>query len=189
MVVAIMGLLVGSSVAVFNGAQSMSQVSSNVGSLLDEARTQAMAHNTYVWVGFATVNDSSGNPAGIEIMAVESQSGQASDLAAGTVTPVMKPRYVPNVNLSSTVSITGMSTSSTSTDISTSTMGSFTTKLSNGTQTFTNIIQFSPQGETLVKSTLVPWVNVGLVPVRGRMANVAALQISGTTGDVRLFQP
>jgi hypothetical protein len=192
----IMALLVSGAVAAINaiaGGQTMGQTGATIGSVLDRARTVAMAHNTYVWVGFLTVNDSSGNPSGLEITAVESVTGQSSDLSAGSLNPIMVPKFVPNVNLSQSVSISGMDTASSDLSIGGTGVtlgGSFTASVAGTNRTFTQLLQFSPQGETLVKAgTLVPWVNVGLAPIHGKAANVAAVQVSGTTGDVRVFQP
>jgi hypothetical protein len=194
-----MAILLGGSAAAINsisGGQTMGEASSNLGSILDSARTQAMAHNTYVWVGIKTTTDSSSSPTGLEIMAMESQTGQASDILpanAANLRPVMKPRFMPNVNLSPSIAaLPGMaSTTSTSTtvDISSSSIGSFSANVAGTPVTFTNLIQFSPQGEALDGPNLVQWVNVGLAPIHGKSTNVAALQVSGASGEVRIFQP
>ena len=203
-VITIISLLVGGSIAAINavsGGQSMGQVSGTIAATLERARTTAMAHNTYVWVGF------SGNTtSGLVIAAVESTTGQASDLSSSAyLQPIMKPVFVPNVNLSSisslnTTSATSVSNMANTTigmdtntsdyfEVTSSTIGNFTASVSGVSTTFSQIIQFNSQGETLVQSSLVKWVNLGLVPIHGKSTNVADIQVSGTTGEVRLFQP
>ena len=60
--------------------------------------------------------------------------------------------------------------------------------------TFRKVIQFSPLGETRVNNTnydLRPVVEIGLQPVRGRMldgANIAAVQITGILGNVKVYR-
>jgi len=195
-VLGIMSILVASSVAMVNGIsanQSMSQVADRLASTLESARNTALSHNTYVWVGFLAQTDGSGQPNGLVVAAVESVSGGANDLnIPGNLRPIMKPLFIPNISLASDLAISGMDTAPTdAVDISASTLSpsGFTASVAGTSRTFTQIVQFSAQGETLVQSSLIPWVNVGLRPIHGQPSNFAALQISGTTGGVRLFQP
>ncbi len=196
LVMGIMSILMAASMALVNSIssnQSMSQVSTILQATLEGARNTAMSHNTYVWVGLLSQKDGDGNPSGLVLAAVESVTGQESDLnTTSNLRPVMKPLHISNVSLASNLTISGMDTTSgDSVDVASSSLSNkgFTVNV-NGVQTgFTQIVQFSAQGETLVQSGLCPWVNVGLRPIHGKQTDVAALQISGTTGEIRLFQP
>jgi prepilin-type N-terminal cleavage/methylation domain-containing protein len=60
---------------------------------------------------------------------------------------------------------------------------------------FVKTIQFSPDGETLLNTSysLVPWIEIGLQPAHGnardgRSTNLAAIQVSGVTGSVRIYR-
>ena len=90
------------------GNQSLGQINSTVADILNDARNQAMARNTYVWVGFANVTDSYSSK--LTLAAVESVTGQASDLSANPpVTKVVMPlRSFIGVGIDSTLSIPGM---------------------------------------------------------------------------------
>jgi prepilin-type N-terminal cleavage/methylation domain-containing protein len=188
-VMTIMSIMVFTAAAVLgaiSNGQTASQVSYDLKAVLEQARTVAMAQNTYVWVGFSPETNAQGNT-GLEVMAVKGTTGQSSDLVNGLVTPMITPSYYPNIMLSQTVSITGMVTGASSVDISNSTIGSFTTNVGGTPHTFVQIIQFSPQSEVHVQSTLTPWITLGLAPIHGKASNAAALQIAGSTGTVNVF--
>jgi len=60
---------------------------------------------------------------------------------------------------------------------------------------FVKTIQFSPDGETLLNTSysLVPWIEIGLQPGHGSVRdavsrNLAAIQVSGVTGSVRIYR-
>jgi len=196
LVLGIISILAAASMAVMNGisaGRSMGSVANSVAETLESARNVALSHNTYVWIGFASQSDAGGRPSGLVVAAVESVTGQVHDLATpANLRPIMKPLWLPNVSLASGLSIAGMDTTPADiVDVSSSALspGGFTANVSGTPQQFTQVIQFSAQGETLVQSTLYPWVTVGVRPIRGKVTNYAALQISGTTGEVRQFQP
>jgi len=194
-VLTVMSIMVAISTSIFNeisNNQNMGQVANTLGATLESARNTAMAHNTYVWVGFVPQTDASGNTIGLDVAAVESLTGQSTDLGVpANLRATMKARVIANVALKSGMSLPGMDTTAADVvDVMASSLpGSFTASVSGVTQTFSRVIQFSPQGETIAQVNLVQWVNVGLQPIRGQQNNLAALQISGTTGEVRLFQP
>ncbi len=183
-VMAFTGVMVVGTIA---NSESIGETAYNFKALLEQARTVAMAQNTYVWIGFQQTTDSLGNK-GVEVVAVKGLTGQSTDLAGGLVTPIISPSYFPNILLTPNTSISGMATSSI--DVSNSTIGSYVATVNGSSQSFTQLIQFSPQSETLVQTnTLTPWITIGLAPAHGQPANVAAVQVAGTTGDVSVFQP
>ena len=61
---------------------------------------------------------------------------------------------------------------------------------------FAKVIQFRPNGEAILNTSysLVPWIEIGVQPAHGSLAddknaNVAAIQVSGVTGCVRIYRP
>ena len=206
-VMAIITILVGSSMAAINAmsaGQTMGGVSNTISTTLEKARTVAMAHNTYVWVGFYTQVDSSNNPTGLVIAAVESITGQATDLGSPTnLNPIMKPFFAPNVNLSSLANLNSINSNFYNNLVSDPqgplaytdlygdglAIGSFNLSITGVSTKFTQIIQFNSQGEAIAQSNISKWINLGLVPIHGKSTNVADIQVAGTTGAVQLFQP
>ena len=62
--------------------------------------------------------------------------------------------------------------------------------------TFFKTILFSPCGEAVMNTSynLVPWLEIGLQPVHGnnkgsQPTNMAAIQVSGVTGEVKIYRP
>jgi len=62
--------------------------------------------------------------------------------------------------------------------------------------TFLKTIQFSPHGEVILNTSysLVPWIEIGLQAVHGHFkgsggADLAAIQISGVTGEIKTYRP
>lgn len=60
---------------------------------------------------------------------------------------------------------------------------------------FLKTIEFSPDGETVLNTSysLVPWIEIGLQPILSierdvKHANLAAIQVSGITGGVRIYR-
>ena len=60
---------------------------------------------------------------------------------------------------------------------------------------FLKTIQFRPNGEAILNTSysLVPWIEIGLQPARGNLrddnsANLAAIQVSGITGNVKIYR-
>ena len=61
--------------------------------------------------------------------------------------------------------------------------------------TFLKTIQFTPQGEAILNTSysLVPWIEIGLQPVHGHckgsdLANMSAIQVSGITGEIKIYR-
>jgi Tfp pilus assembly protein FimT len=72
----------------------------------------------------------------------------------------------------------------------------FTYPLVNSTYTFPKTLLFTPRGEAKVNGTYImrPVIEIGLRPARGDVAdsdsqNVAAVQMSGILGAVKIYQP
>jgi len=193
---AVIGLLTTATIPVFSsigGAQNMTQSSSTLATILEQAQAQARAHHTYVWVGILA--DTNAGTSGLTVAAVESRTGQATDLGTpANIQPIMKPRFMSNLALTDNPSVSGAASGGI--DISAPIQGggtgssSFQALVGGSVKTFQHVLQFSPNGESILPSaSLYPWVNVGIKPFVGNKADVALLQVSGISGEVKISRP
>ncbi len=190
-VMAIMALLLGSSVvglSSFQG-QSFTKQAYDLREILASAKTTAMAKNTFVWVGFgpSTVNGQKS----LVVSAFASRSG-LNDATASNLNPLMRPYSFPNFSLAKIGSMNGGPDQS-GTDLS-STATSWklpAQNVSGTTVSVTQSILFSPTGQSFLTANPLAYIDIGMRPARGTTIiddNKAALQVSGLTSQVRLFR-
>jgi hypothetical protein len=184
--------------------------------VLDTARTYAKANNTYTWVGFAGSIGPNTDPnlvtGQVRLAIVASKDGTNLWSANNTLPPdkltqVGKMMTLDNIHIGDTGAPQNNGTEFESRDtvdndhrISTSenTPYPFTVQ----GQPFNKWIQFSPRGEALVHGgafSIVKAAEIGVLPTHGTalavtqsgalwLGNVAAIQIRGFTGDVRIYR-
>ncbi len=190
-VMAIMGLLLAISVPAISSlgnAGNTNQAVSGISLILGEARTYAMAHNVYVWVGFA--QDS--NAQTLKVAVVAGRTGYVDDLSSNsTYIPIIKPQTFNFLSLAMIGGLTGMSANAD--DISTSQVGAFGQPVSGTTVTFTEVLQYNPDGEATIdkSSGSSHWIQIGMQPVRGGKSNdpnVAVIQVATLTGQIQVFR-
>ena len=174
-----------------------------VPALLVQARTYAMAHNTYVWLGFAERN---GQDLAVGIVA--GQTGQSSDLSRDpgqpvNYAPVGRPSFFSGVtlgNINGLPALTGMATNTdaapdATVDLSAVPLpGGFSENVAGSSTTFTAVVQWSPQGEVTLPAAArkTHWIQIGLQPLRGGAASVTdpvVFQVASLTGEVLVFRP
>jgi type II secretory pathway pseudopilin PulG len=201
-VIGIMMILFAASVpAVQNLAVSrgIGTATSQISSALELAKSTAVSRNTYVWVGFATVTNTSGN---LETCVGIMMSKDGSSTSSTTnLTAVSKLTAIENVALAGPTEIPTalkdkLPSDPTSPDFSdaSSYPGSFTSvgtfdfkkaNVSGGKVTFPNdaTILISPQGEIIANATpptsitspsFVPQVMIGLTQSRKNLSLAAA---------------
>jgi prepilin-type N-terminal cleavage/methylation domain-containing protein len=183
--------------------------------VLDTARTYAKANNTYTWVGFAGSigpNQQENVTGQVELAIVASKDGtnlwSANDsLLPAKLTQVGKMITLNNVHIGDTGVPQNNGTefesrASVDDDHRISTSANTPYPFTVQGQTFNKWIQFSPRGEALVHGggfSIVKAAEVGLLPTHGNalavtqsgdlwLGNVAAIQIGGFTGDVRIYR-
>jgi hypothetical protein len=172
-----------------------------------------MASSTYTWVGFYEENPSNPGTAGtgqvvISVVAsadgskLYSSSSPLTQLPSASLTQVSKLMKISNIHLD-TLAATLIPLRPTP-PVATYQVGSST--FANGTTfsypltgtaqyTFSNIIQFSPQGDaTRIVDAPTQLIEIGLRPTHGTAAatastDVAAIQVSGIGGHVTLYRP
>jgi len=170
-------------------AESMNQTVSEISLLLDQARTYAMAHSTYVWVGFAPDTESQQLSVGV----VMGTTGETSDLCSpATCPPLAKIRRYDHVMLDDISGIAGMSTNAEK--IGSSQIASFQQSSGGVTVTFKEVLQFCPQGEATINTTRgsAHCIQIGLQTVRGSNAhgpNAAVIEVASLSGQVEVFRP
>ncbi|MCE0499781.1 MAG: prepilin-type N-terminal cleavage/methylation domain-containing protein [Methylacidiphilales bacterium] len=209
-VIAIIGILAslaGPALSALSNNGNLNQEVNGISMLLNQARAYAMAHNTYVWVGFSQNTTTQELMVGV----VAGTTGQSTDLSNANYTPINKLQTYNHLELTSKfgssvdTSSTGLTAmASSADDISKSTTLTFQQAGGGTNVTFgggtnatgsTYVLQFNPQGEAslgLSSPDGTHWVQMILQPVRGSNAsdpNVAALQVGTLTGQVNVFRP
>ncbi len=219
-----MGLVIPSIGSIQNG-EDVTKAAYDISGVLENARSFAMANNTYVWVGFFEEDGSkaSSNPAvagvgRVVVSAVASKDGtmiydsSSSSINPAGLTQLNRIVKIQNAHLTSFMdgSGTGLNfdgrPAAASNDArigdnypSNPTPVPFRYPLGTnaGTPqyTFSKTIQFNPRGENTVNSTypMKPVVEIGLLPTRGSIVdtnnkNVAAIQITGVGGNVKIYR-
>jgi len=222
-VLAIMAILTSLLVLSLSGTKSsrdLANAAYSIQGVLEQARTFAMAGNTYTWVGFFEENAASPGTAGIGqvvILIVASANGANLDtvgspiaqLSSTGLIQVAKLLKIPNVHLAviPSASVTRPAITVTSpTDLyqvgspdfpnTTNFYYPLTSASSSTAQyTFTQIIQFNPQGDaTRIADYPTQFIEVGLQPTHGNTigvtgTNFAVIQIAGIGGHVTTYRP
>jgi type II secretory pathway pseudopilin PulG len=197
-------------------SRGIGTAASQISSALELAKSTAVSRNTYVWVGFATVTNTSGN---LEtcVGVMMSKDGTSDPGTGGAnLTAVSKLTAIENVALAGPTEIPSAlkdeldKLAPDMTSSASSYAGSFTTSLGtpfefkkanvpSGKLTFPNnaTILISPQGEIIASATsqsFVPQVMIGLTQSRkatslGTSAkDSAVLVFYGGTGSIRVYR-
>ena len=182
----------------FNQSQSLTRGASDLSLLLEYARTEAVARQTYVWVGAEKI-DLSGRP-GLAFGAVYSKDGTGTNLAAANLAPLNRAFQVAGVVMVPW----GDLRTSTRTTYSGPTPASVATNTAGvpfqlGAQSFTGkTLTFTPRGEALLTGSVTPdegyseAIDISLRQTKGPAvqpdSDDLALLITGSTGIVRLIR-
>lgn len=216
-VVGIIGLLMVLTVPAFTNRKSADDLTSaayTIKGLLDQARTYAMANNTYTWVGFAgSVGSNSTAVTGqLQTATVASTDGTNLWSANGSLPPANLKQIGKLVTLNNIhVGDTGVP-SNDGTEFESRPPVDTDHRLGSSPDTpypftvqqvtFNKWIQFNPRGEALVHGggfSTVSYSEVGLLPTHGSalavtqsggvyVGNLVAIQISGYGGSVRVYR-
>lgn len=180
-VIALMAILVGlvvPALGVGEGRKFTSAVS-DVATVLEQARSSAMAMNTYVWVGIQTGQDS--GTSGVALTAVASMSGEA-DTSKANLRTILPPKVRTGVAIDSNPSVATNTVNLGGGNLS------FAQTWRGTDVTFDPAIQFSPRGEvTVVGGAQARWIQFALIAAKGdhlMTNNKATILVSGVTGKV-----
>jgi prepilin-type N-terminal cleavage/methylation domain-containing protein len=194
-------------------SQSMSAAGSNVKDILDRARTLAMSHNTYTWVGFyeqsATAANGTAGTGTVVVSTVESMDGTQLYSVANPP-PTLDPTRLAQAYQLQEITRAHLDVLSASAvpraDVPADPYQLGDSSFNNGLSfqypitgtplyTFTKIIQFNPQGDaTRVGDMPATLMEIGLQPANGNVANInsknlISVQIAGIGGKVTLYRP
>jgi prepilin-type N-terminal cleavage/methylation domain-containing protein len=222
-IISILMSLVTFSILGIKGSRDLANDAYTVQGMLEQARTYAMAENTYTWIGFYEENPASPGTAGtgqVVISVVASSNGMnlataanAPLLPSASLMQVSKLTKIVNVHLDAvpTASVTRPALAAVTPSDTyqlgsgdypnpTASPWSFLYPLTAATSsaaryTFTQVIQFNPQGDAnRVSDNPTTLMEVGLQPTHGSVitaneTNFAVLQISGIGGQVITYRP
>ena len=182
------------------GAGNVTKVAYDVAGTLEQARSYAMANNTYVFVGFTERDGlNAANPGSGQILvaAMGSKDGTRK-FDASNLVALSKLRRFENMHLEDSLPNSGAMTRPAVQDFNRvgndafQADGAFTVS----GQEFKKIIQFDPRGTASVQSGTVSiphWMEIGLVAAKGGAvvgkSNCAALVLDGVTGSAKIYRP
>jgi prepilin-type N-terminal cleavage/methylation domain-containing protein len=213
-VISIIAILMALVVPAFTSLKSAGNVTSAVSTVretLEQARTYAMANNTYVWVGFAgSVGATVTGQVSLVIVASNDGTQLGTDSTSfsqlvvgtgpGTVTQISKLKRLENFHVGDAVAPTNDGTEfgnrpSVPATYQVSSSGDTAHPFTVQQTTFNRWIQFSPRGEPVVEggaTQIADYAEVGLLPTYGSALaltpNIAAIQISGFGGNVKIYR-
>lgn len=204
-VIAIMALVMGAAVSAVHAikeAGGVTRAASDITATLDQARSYAMANNTYAFVGFTerdALNAEKEGTGQVLVLVAGSRNGTRDFGTAGSnLQELSKIQRLENLRIADSLPTTGNLARPAVAENYRLGNGAFTTEGSftaRGYQ-FTKIIQFDPRGTASIPSSMpfIPqWLEIGLVPARGVAAegtsNCAALVLDGVTGSTRIYRP
>jgi len=205
-VMAILGLLTAVAIPVISGIDRRRDITTSaygLHDLLEYARSEAMARNTYTWVGFANVPASSaGNATGGHQVVAAAFCSQDGTPSAGQslIGPLVKPMKFKNVKIvaSSALEQGVRDQLDAVTALSLTAQSGSKALPSAGGITFSHSITFTPQGLAMVKPEpsaqdgFDEAVDIGLVQMTGDTElpspNDVCLRVLGGSGTARIYR-
>jgi len=177
--------------------------------VLDQARTYAMANDTYTTVGFAgSIGNTSASVTGqIFVAMLASTDATANGFSNGNYKQLGKLLKFDNTHIHDTGVPTNDGTDfenrpsvAAAYRISTAAAGAYTITIQG--VTFSRWVQFSPRGEAVLggNSAMTQYMEVGLFPTHATilassqdangkwLGNIVAIQVSGFSGSVRIYR-
>lgn len=217
-VITVLMSLVVPAVSSVRSGRNVARVSADIAVTLEQARSYAMANNTYVFVGFSEVDGIQAESARPQqagrgrllVAVVASKDGTrgydpaspgSSWSGSGNLAPLGRLLRFDGIHLADVLPapVSGMATVGAASQLGQVTVATTFDWPLGGAQkicTFSRVIQFDPQGSATIPSgsSLSRWLEVALRPARGNQPdtaspNFAALQLEGVTGAVKLFRP
>lgn len=209
-IIALMMFFAGPAVNAMKGSNSLTASAAELGSMLELARSHAMAKNTYVYVGMvgldemsvANTNQTGEGRIGAVVMASKIGTRptlSGTSIKSDEITPVSRVSKLENVVIKNVEATTGGMDRPLGTNVlNQSDFTKIVWPPSGSAQlTFDKVIEFSPKGVARMATTsllsgtdqLDARIEIPLQQFRGANANVAAVQIDGITGAVRTYRP
>lgn len=186
------------------GAQNITTSSDQVSAMLDFARSEAASKDTYVWLGFENTTADGSNA--LRLLAVRSVDG-SSNLTSTNFLPASKQLLLRSTQLVSLSSLPASLQAKVATAVGSATMLDLSSagtaqSFQSGTETYTPLVLFTPEGEALVPQStattvttpFVPYILIALRSVKGTQlpandANGAAIVLNGGTSSLQNYRP
>jgi Tfp pilus assembly protein FimT len=206
-VVGLMLLLLSLTLPVIRGSSNVTKAAWELSGLIEQARAHAMAQNTYVWIGFNEAQASTTAQKNTAVFLMASKDGSSTATPSNLVhfgkTIILERLTIANFSSSNfdygnrKGAADGVVQFSLRNAISGGSI--LPTKLA--TYTSTKVIRFDPEGSasvtvsTDINTVEMPkWIELGLQPMQGtavptKNSDTAALQITGLTGQTRIYRP
>ena len=203
-VMAISGLLIGMAVVGFNSlsaSRGVTQSASDIVTLLELTRHEAVARQTYVWVAFRSVTNS--GIAEVELAALCSADGSPTNMAATNLLPlgrVMRSKFVTltdyaNLHTATKALFVGSPTNALASQ-GISIVGAPDNRIFNVFKNGVPTVTFTPRGEAMLKGRPTssdgfdPLMGIGIVPSRRSEASSddAGIVIDGATGMAKIMR-
>ena len=183
----------------------MTKSAYDVAGLLEQARSYAMAKNTYVYVGIAEAKENQTDLAlaaggGRLVVAVlASKTGvRPLSMTSGSLVSVNPLKKFDNVKLEEVGNQGDLEKRKTGADVvnlsdaSPSDFAGVTVNAGKGESlTFDKVIEFDSSGVARFtdKDNVDGWIEIPLQPAHGSKGTVAAVQVDGETGGVQVYRP
>ena len=195
-IISLLGVMAAPVVSSLMGAKTLDRGTYDLAGVLEQARSEAVARQTYVWVGIKPVPTANGQE--IQVAMVCSRDGTGTNTDPSNLTNLSKVLHFPNLSLVAwsglKASTQNLFTKATPVSVSSNVAGiAFT---SGQTQFEGTTLTFTPEGEVLLKGAarssdgFNPWIDVSLRLAHGTTvapgADDASVLIEGATGSVKI---
>lgn len=214
-VLAVISIVAGISVPALSGwnrAGNTNRAIVGVAGTLDLARQYAVSRNTYTWVVlaanpsaaggsslYATIlgsRDGSNTIDGVIAIDLDTRATYRLDTATANLEILQRTAAFPNAvvePLASSPSPVGPPPSAPNANVSFKFASSSAESIAffNANPGAQRIVQFAPTGQARVSSSISQLIELGLKPLKGSVpdeANVAAIQVSGITGQTQVYR-
>lgn len=181
----------------FIRSMKLSSAAGELAGLIEEARSRALAGQSYIWLGLSQDSVRNG------VWVVLFDSGKAPSSLASDLRPVSKPVLLEGVALKEAAGLPGVQglpavSDSSIDDLATVPSGTGpdafvpieNTMGLGGASSFDRLVLFSPRGEAMArKNNYARWIMIGIAQQNGSMDNAAVFQISGLTAQCITHRP
>ena len=197
-VIAIVALLSALTLPAFNSirnAGGLTKSANDIAGILEQARTYAMAQNTYTWVGFR--RDNADTPSDTLVVGVIA-SKTGSPISTNDVVPLGKLARFDNVLLTNNIpaNLGARPTNNVDQLYEATSNSAYTFTIGTNPKSFSSqVIRWDSRGEAHISSSLSPpaklskLIEIGLQSAGRNDSNNAAVQIGGLSGTVIVYRP
>ncbi len=193
LVISVMSLMVAFSGPLISSVvleQGMNKSVYDLRSVLQQAKSYAMAQDTYVWVGLFET-DENGYPS-VVVSVVGGKSGSVNDLTANNVQPLLKLATLRGIQLNKSdyLDLPGVQATD-NVDIMNSEYAFSQSIPGKGTPlSSAGVVVFDPRGGATVKNAqMTRYIGIGLKSGKGNGDNnKVAIQVSGLNGEAIVYR-